>query len=103
MNERFEDVGTVHIGMTVKNVRIDEIQLSGDFFGVNDIKEIEQALKGVKLRKEEIEQALKSVKLRKEDIEEPYLRMMFQIILLEWKQTNLSNSYWKFQNKSVSN
>lgn len=89
MNERFEGVGTVHIGMTVKNARIDEIQLSGDFFGVNDIKEIEQALKGVKLRKE--------------DIEEPYLRMMFQIILLEWEQTNLSNSYWKFQNKSVSN
>ena len=61
MNERFEGVGTVHIGMTVKNARIDEIQLSGDFFGVNDIKEIEQALKGVKLRKEDIEVTLSEI------------------------------------------
>lgn len=38
VHERFEGVGTVHIGMTVKNARIDEIQLSDDFFGVNDIK-----------------------------------------------------------------
>ena len=47
--------------MTVKNARIDEIQLSDDFFGVNDIKWIEQALKGVKLRKEDIEVALSEI------------------------------------------
>lgn len=61
MHERFKGVGTIHIGMTVKNARIDEIQLSGHFFGVNDIKEIEQALKGVKLRKEDIEEALSEI------------------------------------------
>ncbi|MBG9980294.1 lipoate--protein ligase [Facklamia lactis] len=63
VNERFEGVGTLHVGMTVKNAVIDAIQINGDFFAVKPIKEVEDILQGTRLRKEDIEQALKEISL----------------------------------------
>ncbi|QKY68409.1 lipoate--protein ligase [Lentibacillus sp. CBA3610] len=58
LTERFP-IGTINAGLTIEHARIAEIQITGDFFGTNDIKEIEKALTGVRLRKDDLLNAMK--------------------------------------------
>ena len=58
VNERFEGVGTLHIGLTIKEARIDDIQINGDFFSIESMGDLQEALTGVKLRKEDMLEAL---------------------------------------------
>ncbi|ALX49330.1 lipoate--protein ligase [Lentibacillus amyloliquefaciens] len=57
LTERFP-IGTINVGLGVEHAKIAAIQITGDFFGTNDIKEIEEALVGVRLRKEDLLNAL---------------------------------------------
>ena len=58
VNERFEGVGTLHIGLTIIEARIDDIQINGDFFSIESMGDLQEALTGVKLRKEDMLEAL---------------------------------------------
>jgi lipoate-protein ligase A len=62
LTERFP-VGTVSAGLTIQHGKIAEIEISGDFFGTKDIKDVEQALLGVRLKKDELLQALEPIDL----------------------------------------
>lgn len=62
LTERFP-IGTVSAGLTIELGRIAKIQLYGDFFGTEDIKEIETKLLGVRLRKDELLHALEGIDL----------------------------------------
>lgn len=57
MTERFP-VGTMTVGLTVKQGKVAECQITGDFFGKRDVSEVESALIGVRLRKEDLLAAL---------------------------------------------
>lgn len=50
--------GTIKVGLEVTYGKISTIQFSGDFFGTKDKKDIEEALIGVRLRKEDLLHAL---------------------------------------------
>src|SRR5699024_10075849 len=57
LTERFP-IGTVSVGLTIEHGKIASIQITGDFFGSKDIKEIEKGLVGVRLKKEDLFNAL---------------------------------------------
>lgn len=57
VTERFP-AGTVSIGLEVKQGLISEIRITGDFFGKEDMKAVEECLKGVRLRKDDLLEAL---------------------------------------------
>lgn len=57
LTERFP-IGTISVGLTVEHAKIAAIQITGDFFGTKDIKEIEETLVGVRLRKKDLLNAL---------------------------------------------
>ncbi|GAA3731941.1 lipoate--protein ligase [Salinicoccus jeotgali] len=57
VSERFP-IGTISFGLSVDHARITDIQITGDFFGKKDVGEIEEALVGVRLRKDDLLQAL---------------------------------------------
>lgn len=61
VQERFEGVGTLHIGLSITHARIEEIQINGDFFGVAPKQELEEALHGVKLEVNALREALADV------------------------------------------
>ncbi len=62
--ERFPQ-GGVDIRLEVVKGHIKEAVIFGDFFGVGDVEEIQQALKGVKYERASIEEALLSFELSK--------------------------------------
>lgn len=62
LTERFP-IGTVSVGLTIEHAKIAEIQISGDFFGTENVKEVEKALLGVRLRKEDMLTALNHLDL----------------------------------------
>lgn len=62
VSKRFE-IGTIRIGLTIKHGKIADIQITGDFFGTKDVKEIEKLLIGVRLRKEDLVNALSTIEL----------------------------------------
>lgn len=62
MTERFP-VGTVTVGIQAVHGKINEIQISGDFFATKDIRDVEEKLVGVRLRKDDLLEALTSVDL----------------------------------------
>lgn len=57
VTERFS-VGTISVGLTIEHGKIAEIQITGDFFATKDIKDLEEVLIGVRLRKDELLHAL---------------------------------------------
>lgn len=57
VTERFP-IGTVTVGLTIEHGKIAEIQITGDFFGTKDVKEVEDALLGKRLKKDELLSAL---------------------------------------------
>src|SRR5690625_4767311 len=62
LTERFP-IGTISAGLTVAHAKIAAIQITGDFFGTKDMKEIEEALVGVRLIKEDLLHTLESLDL----------------------------------------
>lgn len=62
LTERFP-IGTVSAGLTIEHGKIAQIQISGDFFGTKDIKDVENVLLGVRLRKDELLHALEPIDL----------------------------------------
>ncbi|WP_068676805.1 lipoate--protein ligase [Oceanobacillus sp. Castelsardo] len=63
LTERFP-IGTVSVGLTIVHAKIAAIQITGDFFGTKDVKEIEEVLIGVRLRKEDLLTALEPLDLK---------------------------------------
>ncbi len=57
VTERFP-IGTISIGISIKHAKISAIQITGDFFGTKDIREVEDALIGTRLRKNDLLEAL---------------------------------------------
>lgn len=53
LTERFP-IGTISIGLSVEHGKVASIQITGDFFGTKDVKDIEVALVGVRLRKKDL-------------------------------------------------
>lgn len=56
-------VGTVEVKMDVQKGKIQTIHLYGDFFGMGELKEVEQHLTGIPYTKDAIDQALSSLDL----------------------------------------
>lgn len=64
-NERFEGVGTVEVKLDVDHGEITEIKIFGDFFGLGEINDVEEQLKGVKYEHDAIKEVLENVDLKK--------------------------------------
>ena len=62
LTERFP-IGTISVSLTIEHAKIAAIQITGDFFGTKDIKEIEEVLVGVRLRKEDLLSTLEPLDL----------------------------------------
>ncbi|MBY7141948.1 lipoate--protein ligase [Virgibacillus sp. NKC19-3] len=62
LTKRFP-IGTIRIDLSVEHAKIAAIQITGDFFGTKDIKEVEEALMRVRLRKEDLFSALEPLDL----------------------------------------
>lgn len=63
VDERFEGVGTLHVGMKIEKARIADIKINGDFFGVKPVSDLEDVLTGVKLNKEDLRLALSDIQV----------------------------------------
>ncbi|MBD5586218.1 lipoate--protein ligase [Clostridium botulinum] len=55
--------GTIELTLKVEKGIITDIKIFGDFFGVKDVKEIEDLLKGTEHKKEEIKNAINNVNI----------------------------------------
>lgn len=55
--------GTIELNLKVKKGVITDIKIFGDFFGIKDVKEIEDLLKGIKHNKEKIESIIKDINI----------------------------------------
>lgn len=64
-NEKKFKGGTIEINIEVKNGFMKDVKIFGDFFGVEDVCEIEMALKGKKHKKEDIISVLNEFKIDK--------------------------------------
>lgn len=56
--------GIVDIRMEIKDARIEDIKIYGDFFGVGDVADVEDALGGKRYEQQEIRQALSHLDLK---------------------------------------
>ena len=56
-------VGSIDVRLDVNKGIIENCKIYGDFFGVGDVSEIEEKLKGVRYEKSEIEQALDDINI----------------------------------------
>lgn len=62
LTKRFS-IGTITIGLSIQHAKISKIQITGDFFGKKEMNELEEALLGIRLRKEDLLIALESMDL----------------------------------------
>ena len=62
LTERFP-IGTINIGLTIKQAKINELSITGDFFGTKNVEEVINALLGVRLKKEDLITALDTFNL----------------------------------------
>ena len=62
---RIEGVGTVEVKLDVDQGKITNIKIFGDFFGLGEITDVEDQLRGVKYELESIKNALEQVDLNK--------------------------------------
>ncbi|KAA9008508.1 lipoate--protein ligase [Paenibacillus spiritus] len=56
--------GIVDIRMEIKDARIEEIKIYGDFFGVGDVEDVENALRGKRYEEAEVREALSALDLK---------------------------------------
>ncbi|CAM3678499.1 lipoate--protein ligase [Marinicrinis lubricantis] len=64
-SQRIEGAGTIEPHLQINGGIIEDIHIYGDFFGMEDVREVEAALKGIPYRKESIEAALKNIDIPK--------------------------------------
>lgn len=64
LTERFP-IGTITVGLKIEHAKITAIQITGDFFGTKDIKEVEETLIHVRLKKEDLLNALEPLDMKK--------------------------------------
>ncbi len=62
--KRIEGVGTYDVRLDVKKGIIENCKIYGDFFGIGEIVELEDQLKGVQYNREAIKEAVKEVDLQ---------------------------------------
>ncbi|HLR15619.1 MAG TPA: lipoate--protein ligase [Bacillota bacterium] len=62
VTERFP-VGTISIGLSIEHGKISDIQITGDFFGLQSIQEVENTLIGTRLKKDALLQALDDLEI----------------------------------------
>ncbi|EKN42614.1 lipoate-protein ligase A, partial [Clostridium botulinum CFSAN001627] len=62
-NEEKFTGGTIELNLKVEKGVIKDIKIFGDFFGVKDIKEIEDLIKSAEHNKEEIENIIKDINI----------------------------------------
>lgn len=58
-------VGSVDVRIQVKRGKMEDIHIYGDFFGVGDVQEIEEALRGVEYRRDAIDEAVAPLNIEK--------------------------------------
>ena len=63
VNERIEGVGTLHIGLSIQNAKIYDIQISGDFFSIKSIQELEELLRDTRLKQSDLLAVLENIDL----------------------------------------
>jgi len=57
-------VGSIDLRLTVEKGHIENCKIYGDFFGVGDVSEIEEKLKGIRYERSDIATALEEVEIR---------------------------------------
>ncbi len=62
-NEEKFTGGTIELNLKVEKGVIKDIKIFGDFFGVKDVKEIEDLLKGIEHKKGKIESIIKNINI----------------------------------------
>lgn len=62
--ERFP-IGSIEVKMNVSSGKIKDIRIYGDFFGLGEIRDVEQALVGVRHQKEAVAAALEAIDVKK--------------------------------------
>src|SRR5699024_9232504 len=62
VTERFP-IGTISIGLSIEHGKISDIQITGDFFGLQSIQEVENTLIGTRLKKDALLQALDDLEI----------------------------------------
>ncbi len=63
-SKRFEGAGTIDVRLNVKKGVIEESKIYGDFFGVGDVKDIEEKLNGTRYNREALTEALSDVDIK---------------------------------------
>jgi lipoate---protein ligase len=63
-SKRFEGVGSIDVRLDVDKGVISDCKIFGDFFGLGEVKDIEDKLKGTRYDRESIEEALKDVNIQ---------------------------------------
>ncbi|WP_188207148.1 lipoate--protein ligase [Alkalibacillus aidingensis] len=63
-SKRIEGVGSYDVRLDVKKGIIQDVTIYGDFFGIGEVTDVEDKLKGVRYEREAIKEALKDVDLQ---------------------------------------
>lgn len=63
-SKRIEGVGSYDVRLDVKKGIIEDVTVFGDFFGIGEVSELEEALKGVKYERTAIKEAIKDVDIQ---------------------------------------
>lgn len=58
-------IGSIEVRMNVSDGGINEVKIFGDFFGLGEIKDVEEMLTGVKYEKAAIKEAVESIDVKK--------------------------------------
>ncbi|MBP1994757.1 lipoate--protein ligase [Paenibacillus eucommiae] len=57
-SQRFEQIGTIEVYLNIEHGLIDELRIYGDFFGVGDVSDLEELLRGVRYEEERVRHVL---------------------------------------------
>ncbi|SEP81765.1 lipoate--protein ligase [Piscibacillus halophilus] len=63
-SKRIEGVGSYDVRLEVKKGIIEDVTIFGDFFGIGEVSELEQVLKGVKYERASIKEATQDVNIQ---------------------------------------
>ncbi|MBO0461080.1 MULTISPECIES: lipoate--protein ligase [Enterococcus] len=58
-------IGSIEVHLNVSEGIIDDVKIFGDFFGLGDIKDVEQALTGLKYDKPTLQKAVETIDIKK--------------------------------------
>jgi lipoate-protein ligase A len=63
-SKRFEKVGTIEVRLHIEQGRIEDLKIYGDFFGIGDIGELEELLRGIRYEEAAIRDLIAAIELR---------------------------------------